>query len=91
MRRYLLPMLPVVYRNEEVVIYSAPRVSFPQEVSAVALVTPLDSSVDSGEEYLYAYDHLSHEVYNYTVFYDLDPSIFLHDTLIHRPTRGYRT
>ncbi|MBS7635703.1 hypothetical protein KEJ34_09580, partial [Candidatus Bathyarchaeota archaeon] len=80
--KHLLPMLPVIYRNEEVTIYNSSSVSFPQTNSATALVIPYDDLIDPKEGWLYAYDMLSLGEYNYTVFYDLDPSMFSYDLFI---------
>jgi len=80
--RRLIPLLPTVYRNSEVTIYNVSSVSFPQSNSTTALVLPLDSSLDSRETWLYAYDILSLGEYNYTALYDLDKNIFSYDTLI---------
>jgi hypothetical protein len=73
--RHLLPMLPVIYRNNEVTIYNVSSVSFPQVNSTTALLIPFDESLDPEENWLYAYDMLSLGKYSYTVAYDLDPKI----------------
>jgi hypothetical protein len=73
--RHLLPMLPIVYKNSEATIYNVSSVAFPQIESTTALVVPFDNSVDPVERWLYAYDTLSLGGFNYTVVYDLDPTI----------------
>jgi hypothetical protein len=80
--RHLLPMLPVVYRNNEVTVYNASSISFPQGNSTTALLIPFDESLDPEETWLYAYDMLSLGEYDYTVVYDLDPKVFSYETLI---------
>jgi hypothetical protein len=80
--RHLLPMLPVIYRNNEVTIYNVSSVSFPQVNSTTALLIPFDESLDPEEPWLYAYDMLSLGKYSYTVAYDLDPKIFSYETLM---------
>jgi hypothetical protein len=79
---HLLPILPVIFRNNEVTIYNVSSVSFPQEDATTALIVPFDKSVDPTEPWLYAYDALSLGEYNYTVAYDTDPGIFSHNQLV---------
>jgi hypothetical protein len=80
--RHLIPMLPTVYRNNEVTIYNVSSVSFPQPNSNTALIIPFDGFIDSREGWLYAYDILSLGGYNYTVVYDLDPKALTYNTVI---------
>jgi hypothetical protein len=80
--RHLVPMSPIVFKNNEVTIYNLSSVSFPQPNSTTALVIPFDDSIDTEERWLYAYDVLSLGGYNYTVVYDLDQNIFSYDILI---------
>jgi hypothetical protein len=82
MARHLIPILPVIYRNNEVTIYNVSSVSFPQKNSTTALIVPFDDFIDPGERWLYAYAILSLGECNYTVTYDLDPGIFLYETLV---------
>ena len=79
---HLLPTLPVIYRNDEATIYNISSVSFPQEDSTTALIVPIDNSIDPMKPWLYTYDMLSLGEYNYTVAYDLDPRMFLYNTLV---------
>jgi hypothetical protein len=79
---HLLPTLPIIYRNAEATIYNISSVSFPQTNSTTALVVPFDKSVSPTKPWLYAYDALSLGEYDYTVAYDLDPTIFSHDSLV---------
>ena len=80
--RHLLPILPVIYRNNEVTIYNVSSVSFPQVNSTTALLIPFDESLYPEEPWLYAYDMLSLGKYSYTVAYDLDPKISSYKTLV---------
>ncbi len=79
---HVLPMLPVVYKNDEVTIYRVPEVSFPKPNSMIALVVPFDDRVDFKRRWFYAYDVLSLGKYDYTVLYDLDPRLFRYHTII---------
>jgi len=82
MFNHLIPILPVIYKNEEVTIYNVSSVSFPKTNSTTALVIPFDSSIDPKKGVLYAYDVLSLGEYNYSVVYDLDPQIFQYKTIV---------
>jgi hypothetical protein len=79
---HLLPILPVLYRNNVVTIYNISSVSFPQTNSTTALIVPFDNSMDPTKPWLYAYDTLSLSKYDYTVAYDLDCRIFSYPTLV---------
>jgi len=79
---HALPILPIVYKNDEVTIYRIPEVSFPKPNSTIALAVPFDDYIDLKRRWLYAYDLLSLGEYDYTVLYDLDPRLFRYHTLI---------
>lgn len=68
---HLIPMLPIVYSNEEVTIYNITKISYPLPNSNAVLLVPSDSRANS---WFYAYDVISQSGKNYTVMYDNDPS-----------------
>ena len=69
---HLIPILPIVYSNQEVRIYNISKVSYPLPFSDTVLVVPSDSRAKS---WFFAYDFISHSGTNYTVMYDNDPSV----------------
>ena len=80
--KHFLPMLPIIYRNDEVAIYDIPSVSFPHTNSTTALIVPFGTSINPTEPWLYAYDALSLGEYDYTVAYDLDSKILSYKKLV---------
>lgn len=80
--RHLLPSSPIVYQNDKASVYNLSAVSFPKGESEVALLEPFDSSADPAHRWLYVNDILSMSQRDYSVVYDLDPTIFNRSTLI---------
>jgi hypothetical protein len=80
--RHLLPSSPIVYQSNKALVYNISAVSFPKEESEVALIEPFDSTVDPTHRWLYANDILSMSQKDYSIVYDLDPTIFSRSTLI---------
>ena len=67
---HFLPILPVVFSNNEVVIYNASHVAYPAPKSDSTMVIPFYPRDNS---WLYGYDIVSKSGKNYTVRYDTDP------------------
>jgi hypothetical protein len=74
-----IKMLPVIFSNEEVKIFNASGVTFPQAKSNTALVIPHKPIYDS---WLYLYDIVSQSGKNYTVIYDNDRNILYKKNVI---------
>ena len=70
LKHHLLPLLPVIFSNNEVTIYNTTSVSFPVSNSDSTLIIPTDAHDKS---WFYAYDVVSQSRKNYTVMYDKDP------------------
>jgi len=69
-----LPMLPKVFENSESSIYKIPYISAPLLDAEIALVVPFDK-IAQFKDYIYAFNILGLESYNYTVLYDLDDKV----------------
>ncbi len=69
LKQHLLPLLPVVFSNDEVTIYNTTSVSFPVSNSDSTLIIPTNAHDKS---WLYAYDVVSQSRKNYTVTLDQD-------------------
>jgi hypothetical protein len=86
--QHLIPMLPVVFSNEQVTIYNATDVSYPLPNSDTVMLIPTDPRENS---WFYAYDIISQSDKNYTVMYDRDPNALKSKTAIlsFDPTQYY--
>jgi hypothetical protein len=71
--KHLLNSLPVVYRNEEVTIFNATGLRFPQPVSDTALIIPTQPESDN---WMYAYDAIARTSINYSQMLDRDRPSF---------------
>ena len=65
--KHLLPTLPVLYQNEEVKVYNASGLKFPQSSSQIALTVPMAAISDN---WLYVYNSVAKASKNYTEVLD---------------------
>ena len=81
--QHLIPLLPIVYENSEVIIYNVSRVVPPLPSSNQVLLLPLNTSASiEPENQLFCYDMLSQGLYNYTTAFDTDNNIMGAATLL---------
>ncbi|GEM_PF-5896493 len=78
---HLLPILPIVFSNDEVTIYNATHVSYPRSNSDTHVLVPTSPSAASNSLF-YAYDIISLHDRNYTVMFDRDQNALTGKTVI---------
>ncbi len=66
---HFLPLLPVVFSNEEVTIFNSSHVTYPASKSDNTMLIPVESPDNS---WSYAYDIISQSGKNYSVMFDTD-------------------
>ena len=74
---HLLPMLPVIFSNKDVIIYNASHVSYPQKNSETALIIPREPQMIYQKSSFYTYDIVSQGNNNYTVIMTKIPKHYL--------------
>ena len=86
--QHLIPLLPVVFSNQEVTIYNATKVSYPLPNSETTLIIPSDPHES---KWFYAYDIVAQSGKNYTVKFDKDTQALKGKNVIlsFDPTEGY--
>jgi hypothetical protein len=72
---HLIPMLPIVFSNQEVSIYNVSRISYPLSSADQILVLPQNSSEPINQNLLFSYDLLSQGFYKYTNASEADNGI----------------
>ncbi|MPZ07162.1 MAG: hypothetical protein GEU26_12250 [Nitrososphaeraceae archaeon] len=84
----LLPSLPLVYENEDVRIFNATGLKFPQSESETAVAIPAKALSD---KWLHAYDAVSKSSKNYTEILDQDSSLEIYNNIIltHDPVPSF--
>ena len=79
---HLIPLLPTVFKNEQVTIYNSSQTTFPLSHSDTTLIVPIDNRINFQDSWLFAYDMVSQNNVNYTVMYDTDHNALKSKTVL---------